>query len=156
MPDISDTFSQLLSSELQLTRSLHQLLKQESEALSQAELEPLPALQQQKKTLLKQLQHQSQQRLSWMTEQQLPHSAACIERPEFATRDDIISTWQQLADSYERNQRLSEVLSELVLAARKRTLDQLNILRGKQNDPHLYNATGKTSGLNQGSGYTQA
>lgn len=156
MPDISTTFAQLLTSELQATQTLHQLLEQELAAFSNRELEPLANLHKQKSQCLSKLQSQSRQRLEWMTEQQLPHSRECLTRPEFAADDQIQQVWQQLASSYEANQRISEVLSEMVLKARKRTIDQLNILRGKQNDPQLYSATGKTRGLNRGSGYTSA
>ena len=156
MPDISTTFAQLLISELQVTQSLHQLLEQELAAFRNRELKPLADLQQQKSQLLSTLQSQSRQRLDWMTQEQLPHSRDCLLRPEFADQNEIKTLWQQLADSYSANQQLSEVLSEMVLKARKRTIDQLNILRGKQNDPQLYSATGKARGLNRGSGYTTA
>lgn len=150
------TFAQLLTSELELTSALHQLLEQELAALQEQAMEPLSALQHTKSELLQQLQHQSQQRLDWMTQQQLPHSKECLERPDFAADEQLNQLWQQLGDGYEKNQQLSRVLGQIVLTARKRSIDLLNILHGKQNDPHLYNSNGKASGLNQGLGYTRA
>lgn len=149
-------FAQLLSSELELTSALHQLLEQELAALREQAMEPLSALQHEKSQLLKKLKKQSQQRLDWMTQQQLPHTKACLERPDFASDDTLQQRWQQLGDSYEKNQQLSRILNQIVLTARKRSIDLLNILHGKQNDPHLYNSNGKASGLNQGLGYTRA
>jgi len=156
MPANSELFAQLLNTELQHAEHLHQLLQQELQALQQQQLEPLANLQQPKTAALQTLQQHASQRLDWMTDQQLPHSSACLQRPEFAAHPDLAGLWQQLAAVYQNNQRLSELLAELVLTARKRTLQQLNILRGKQNDPQLYNANGGTSGLNKGSGYTCA
>jgi len=153
---VTDTFAQYLSTELQLTSALHQLLEQELAALSTNQLKPLAQIQQQKSILLEQLQQQADKRLQWMTHHNYPHTSKCIKRPEFADHETIPELWQQLGQSYESNQHLSAVLSELVLKLRKRTMDQMNILRGKQNDPHLYNANGKSSGLNKGSGYTCA
>lgn len=155
LPD-NEIFAQYLSSELQLTSALHQLLEQELAALSDNQLESLSSLQQEKSQQLQQLQQQANKRLQWMTEQQLPHSSTCLERPDLAADANITSLWQQLADSYKANQHTSAILTELVLTARHRTQQQLNILHGKQNDPHLYNANGKTNGVSQGQGYIQA
>lgn len=155
LPD-NEIFAQYLSSELQLTSALHQLLEQELAALSDNNLEPLSILQSNKSQQLQQLQQQAGKRLKWMEEKQYPLSSACLKRPEIAADENIISLWQQLADSYKANQHTSAILTELVLTARHRTQQQLNILHGKQNDPHLYGATGKAKGLTQGQGYIQA
>ena len=150
------TFAHLLSSELELTSALHQLLEQELAALQEQAIEPLSILQHKKSELLQQLQNQSRQGIDWMEQQQLPQTKECLKRPDFAADDHLQQQWQQLGESYEKNQKLSQVLGQIVLTARKRSIDLLNILHGKQNDPHLYNSNGKASGLNQGLGYTQA
>lgn len=149
-------FSQLLQSELQLTSDLQQVLELEMAALRANDLGPISELQPQKAELLQQIKQQAAIRLDWLTEHNLPHSVDCLQRPELADQAEIQTLWQQLHDSYSNNQQLSERLSELVLTARKRTIDRLNILRGRKNDPHLYNSSGKASGLNKGFGYTRA
>lgn len=152
----NEIFAQYLSSELQLTSALHQLLEQELAALSNNQLEPLTALQTEKSQQLKHLQQQASERLKWMEDNELPLSSACLERPEIAANANLISLWHQLADSYKANQHTSAILTELVLTARHRTQQQLNILHGKQNDPQLYSAEGKAKGFSQGQGYIQA
>lgn len=158
-------FYGLLGREQQLAAQLQQLLADElatmaqdflSDHSRQHQLAQLGKLNQQKNTLISRLKKQSQQRIDWMKNEQLPLSNACIDDPEFARQPEITALWQQLAADYQHNQQLAATLSELVLSARKRTLKQLNILRGKQNDPHLYSAQGKTHELQPGHGYIQA
>ena len=60
------TFAHLLSSELELTSALHQLLEQELAALQEQAIEPLSILQHKKSELLQQLQNQSRKRIDWI------------------------------------------------------------------------------------------
>lgn len=151
-----DQFAHLLASELSLTTALQSLLKEESQALVSQNIEQLQALQPSKQAMLHNIQQSANNRLSWMTDHDLPSSPACLEHPLIQARADIATTWQALAASYAFNRDYSEHLSELVLKARYRTQQQLKILHGRQNDPHLYNQDGKASGLNRGLGYVQA
>ncbi|ASP40626.1 hypothetical protein CHH28_19000 [Bacterioplanes sanyensis] len=151
-----EPFARYLHTELELTTALHQLLVQELDVLKQQQLEELKALQPQKQQLLQDIQACAEQRLGWMTEHQLPHSPDCLEHPDIVNSGEIQPLWQQLASQYDANRHLSETLSDLVLKARYRTQQKLQILRGGNNDPHLYNEHGKTKGVNSGQGYVQA
>ena len=148
--------TQHLQSELELTTALQSLLRQELTAIRDNQLDTLSRLQQHKQQLLQQLQPQANLRLEWLAEHNLPQDNSCLQRPELTAADDIHQLWHQLENSYTDNQQLSLTLSDLVLTMRKRTIDRLNILRGGQNDPHLYNSNGRASGLNKGLGYTRA
>lgn len=160
----TDTFSQLLTDELALTTQLYQLLAQELATLEKlisrteddTDTVTLSDLQQQKGQLLIRLQQHSHKRLTWMDDQQLPHGSQCLQHPDLIDQPHLHDLWHQLADSYQQNQYQSSVLTELVLQARQRTEQQLYILHGKQNDPHLYNASGKASAAQDNPGYISA
>ncbi|WP_320821274.1 flagellar export chaperone FlgN [Thalassolituus sp.] len=154
----SDTefFAELLNTELKTTCTLHSVLQRELSALSAKDMDVLQRLTSEKKTLLTGLQQQAQQRLQWLTDQDLPHNNQCLQRHDLAAHGDIPSLWQQLIKQYEQNQDLSVRLSEVVLSLRYRTQQQLKILHGRYNDPHLYNNEGKASGLALGNSCIQA
>lgn len=152
----TEPFVRYLCTELDIAVQLYEVLNQELDVLKDLSLEALQALQPHKQQLLTQLQQTAEQRLQWMTQQQLPHSPACLQHDCLAAHQDIPLLWQQLADQYDNNRRLSEQLSQLVLQARHRTQQRLQILRGGNNDPHLYNEQGKAKGVNTGQGYVQA
>ncbi len=145
-----------LNEELALNQRLQLVLLQEVDILREQQPEQLHGLQEPKQTLLAQIQQTASDRLAWMTSQQLSHSPACLEHPAIANHGHIPSQWQQLANLYEENRQLSAQLSELVMHARFRTQQRLQILRGGNNDPHLYNEQGKAKGVTKGQGYVQA
>ncbi|GGY39242.1 hypothetical protein GCM10011297_10560 [Bacterioplanes sanyensis] len=151
-----EPLARYLHDELALNQRLQQLLHQEVDVLRQLQPEQLQPLQAPKQTLLAQIQQTANERLEWMTSQQLPHSPACLEHPDIANQDQILKLWQQLASAYDDNRQLSAQLTELVLVARHRTQQRLQILRGSNNDPHLYNEQGQAKGVNKGQGYVQA
>lgn len=154
----SDTefFAALLNTELKTTCTLHSVLQRELSALSAKDMDALKYLTPEKQTLLASLQQQAQQRLQWLTDQNLPHNHQCLLRQDLAAHAEIPSLWQQLIDQYEQNQHLSARLSEVVLSLRYRTQQQLKILHGRHNDPHLYNNEGKASGPALGNSCIQA
>jgi len=154
----SDTefFAALLNTELQTTCTLHSVLQRELSALSGKDIDALQCLIPEKQTLLATLQQQAQQRLQWLIDQDLPHNNQCLQRQDLAAHAEIPSLWQQLIHQYEQNQHLSVRLSEVVLLLRYRTQQQLKILHGRHNDPHLYNNEGKASGLTLGNNCIQA
>jgi len=154
----SDTefFAALLNTELKTTCTLHSVLQRELSALSAKDMDAMQHLTPEKQTLLANLQRQAQQRLQWLTEQDLPHNNQCLQRHDLAVHAEIPSLWQQLINQYDKNQHLSVRLSEVVLSLRYRTQQQLKILHGRHNDPHLYNNEGKASGLTLGNSCIQA
>jgi len=142
--------ARLMSSELDTSRQLYSLLQQEMDAVTHyrtAELDTLNPAKEQQVTLLKQ---HAGERLQWMKDHELPLSPACLKHEEIRNAPDIHPLWQQLAAQYDANRQLSERLSEMVLALRYRAEQKLRILHAQHNDPHLYNANGKTAGTHPG------
>lgn len=150
MPQDTAHFARLLSSELDTASELHTLLQQELDALNSGNSAALGELNPAKQQLLMQLRQQASERLTWMSDQQLPHSSECLQRKDIATQPEIIRLWHMLSDAYEHNRDLSARLAEVVLALRFRTQQKLKILHAQHNDPHLYNEKGKASGVSRG------
>lgn len=146
----------MLAEELNLTREIHGILLQERQALTDSDLNALQDLRKTSTLRLSLLKEHARTRLQWMQAQDLPCNATCLQHPAIAAAANIHHLWQQLEAQYRDNQLLSQQLSEIVLSARQRTLQKLRILRGQQNDPHLYDVKGKASSLNKGYGYIQA
>ncbi|UXD88278.1 flagellar protein FlgN [Thalassolituus hydrocarboniclasticus] len=151
----TEQFAAFLQTELELATGIHTILEQERDALAASDLQSLQTLQQEKTLCLHQLQEHAANRLQWMKKSNLPQSAQCLQHPDIAAAANIPPLWQKLEEQYKQNQKLSIQLSDIVLHARHRTLQKLKILRGQQNDPHLYNDKGKASSLKQGQGYIQ-
>lgn len=146
----TDLFARLLSSELDSSRHLHELLTQEVVALTKnqpAELEQLNPL---KQTALADLRMAAGKRLQWMTDNNLLHSPKSIEHPELQNTPLILELWQSLAGQYETTRQLSATLNEMVLAMRFRTQQKLKILHAQHNDPHLYNENGRATNAHRG------
>lgn len=144
-----------LEQEYQLAEHLYRLMQQEQDALASHDLRALQELQQQSASAVNQLQTQATLRLQWMQEQHYPLAAACLDHPSLQPAANLRRLWTRLEKQYQLNQTLSAVLAEVVLSARHRTQQKLKILRGQQNDPHLYNDKGEASRLRQGQGYIQ-
>lgn len=141
----TDTFTRLLSSELDSSRVLHNLLQQEITALSDNHPDQLEQLNPLKQNALANLRTAAGTRLQWMTDNHLLHNAKSIEHPELQNIPAIRTLWQDLAAQYEATRQLSARLNEMVLAMRFRTQQKLKILHAQQNDPHLYNENGRAS-----------
>ncbi|MDK2779471.1 MAG: flagellar export chaperone FlgN [Pseudomonadota bacterium] len=149
-------FASLLDQELTTARDIHGLMLQEKDALSANDLNTLQQLQQTKAARLQTLKDTAQTRLQWMQDQHLDSSAICLSHPDIRRAANIGHLWQELESQYHSNRTLSQQLSDIVLTARHRTLQKLKILRGRQNDPHLYDNKGNANNLSQGQGYIQA
>ena len=156
MQSDSQHFTQLLNSEQELATHLHQLLSDEKTALQSNDLARLQQLQPQRDTAIEELARRAKSRLTWMDDHQLPHSSECLTHPLLQDQPAVANQWQTLAEQYQRNHSLSEQLAEVVLQLRKRKREQLKILRGQQNDPHLYNQNGNTLGLSSSASYIKA
>ena len=152
----TEYFAAMLSQELELTQQIHGILQQEKEALRANDLPVLQQLQQSSGHSLNRLKEHAAGRLQWMASHGLPHSSACLDHPDLQQAANIRLLWQQLEAQYRTNQSLSQQLSDIVLGARQQTIQKLKILRGRENDPHLYDNKGNASNLNQGQGYIQA
>lgn len=150
-----DYFASLLRREYELAWQLHKLMEQEKDALADHNLQALNDLRHQSTVAIEQLRTQAGSRLQWMQHRQLPLSAACLDDPALQPATQLIPLWDQLESQYLHNRTLSETLAEVVLSARYRTQQKLKILRGQQNDPHLYNDKGEASRLRHGQGYIQ-
>lgn len=149
-------FAELLHQEQHVLNALHKLLLEQQQQLKLNDLAAFEALQPGSAALVAQLQTQCEQRLAWMTEQQLPLSKDCLQLLPSQTRSDIAKIWQQLDLSYQQNQVLSATLAETVLHLRHRTQQKLDILRGQPNESRLYDNKGKASLLAPGQKYVRA
>ena len=156
MSQDNDTLASLLEQELALAVQLHQLMEQEHTALGANDLQALQELQPRSARQVEQLSNLASDRLQWMKDQQLPLAASCLDHPSLQPAANLRRLWQALEAQYLSNRQLSETLAEIVLAARFRTQQKLKILRGQQNDPHLYNGKGEAKNVQKGQGYIQA
>jgi flagella synthesis protein FlgN len=159
--NLHQIFSQQLSQELELASTLHRLLCEERDLLDPPDIKALSELQEIKKEQLIRLQALSQVRCAWLEEQQIPLNKHCCQHPLLQSESteenqQLAALWQQLADQFKENRRLTEILSVIVLSARKRTQSLMKILRGQKNTPNLYNKSGQSQGNSAGLGYAKA
>lgn len=154
-------FKQRLMLELESAQALHQLLTQERELLDPPQLHALKAIQQKKQQQLQRLKKLTEERCSWLDQQQIPLDQHCIEHSLLRHQDEqqqaeLVALWQQLADQFIENRKQTDVLSGIVLQARARTQNLLKILRGQKNAPNLYTKNGQAMNTDNSSGYAKA
>jgi flagella synthesis protein FlgN len=159
--NLHQIFYQQLSQELELASTLHRLLCEERELLDPPDIKALGKLQDTKQEQLAHFQTLTQARCSWLEEQQIPLDKHCYQHALLQSEDPnknekLAILWQQLADQFEKNRHLTEVLYSIVLTARKRTQSLMKILRGQKNTPNLYTKSGQSQGTSAGLGYAKA
>jgi flagella synthesis protein FlgN len=159
--NLHQIFYQQLSQELAVACTLHRLLCEEHELLDPPNIEALSELQQEKQVQLGRLKNLSDKRCQWLKEQQIPLTKDCYLHPSLQSQNkeenqQLATLWQQLADQFIENRRLTDILSTIVLTARQRTLSLMKILRGQQNTPNLYTKSGQAQGVAKGLGYAKA
>ncbi len=161
MANLHQTFYLQLSQELAVASTLHRLLCEERELLDPPNIEALGQLQEEKTLQLDKLKALTEQRCRWLKHQQIPLDKDCFRHPLLQSKDSaenqqLALLWQQLADQYTENRRLTDILSLIVLTARQRTQNLMKILRGQKNTPNLYNKSGQSQGTSAGLGYAKA
>ena len=161
MANLHQIFYQQLSQELAVACTLHRLLCEERELLDPPNIEALSALQDDKKAQLEQLKVLTGQRCSWLKELNIPLDKHCYQNPLLQSdiseeNQQLAELWQQLADQFIENRRLTDILSTIVLTARQRTQSLMKILRGQKNTPNLYTKSGQSQGTSTGLGYAKA
>jgi flagellar biosynthesis/type III secretory pathway chaperone len=159
--NLQQIFSLQLQQELAVARTLHRLLCEERELLDPPNVKALTDLQQEKLLQLNTLKELSNQRCHWLTEQQIPLNKHCYLSPLLQSdipsdNQQLADLWQQLADQFEQNRDLTEILATIVLTARQRTQSLMKILRGQKNTPNLYTKSGQTQLGSAGLGYAKA
>lgn len=150
-----------LEKELAVARTLHRLLCEERELLDPPNIKALTELQQEKLEYLDKLKKLSIQRCDLLTELNIPLDKHCYLSPLLQSdtgsdNSNLARLWQDLADQFEQNRRLTEILATIVLTARQRTQTLMKILRGKKNTPNLYTKSGQTQSGSEGLGYAKA
>ena len=161
MANLHQIFYHQLSQELELASTLHRLLCEERDLLDPRNLEALSELQAVKQQQLTDLKALSQVRCAWLEEHLIPLDKYCyqhplLQSPKNEDNELLAALWQQLADQFIENRRLTEILSVIVLSARQRTQSLMKILRGQKNSPNLYTKSGQTQGTSTGLGYAKA
>jgi flagella synthesis protein FlgN len=159
--NLHQIFYQQLSQELEIANTLHGLLCEERELLDPPNIEALSELQVLKLQQLTDLEALAQVRCAWLEEHHIPLDKHCFQHPLLQSKkiEDnklLAALWQQLADQFKENRRLTEILSVIVLTARKRTQSLMTILRGQKNSPNLYTRSGQTKEASTGLGYAKA
>ena len=161
MANLHQIFYQQVSQELELASTLHRLLCDERDLLDPPNIEALSELQEIKQQQLADLKALSQIRCTWLEKHHIPLDKHCFQHPllQSAKQEDnelLAALWQQLADQFKENRRLTDILSIIVLNARKRTQSLMKILRGQKNTPNLYTKSGQTQKSSTGLGYAKA
>lgn len=161
MANLHQLFYQQLSQELDIANTLHRLLCDERELLDPPNIEALSKLQAVKQQQLADLKALSQVRCAWLEKHQIPLDKYCFLHPllqsdDPADNERLAALWQQLADQFKENRHLTDILSIIVLNARKRTQSLMKILRGQKNTPNLYTKSGQTQATSTGLGYAKA
>jgi len=150
-----------LTQELAVARTLHRLLCEERELLDPPDIQALTDLQDEKLLHLGKLKELSNQRCSWLTEHGIALSKNCylaesIQSDNQDENQQLAALWQELADQFQQNRDLTDILSTIVLTARQRTQSLMKILRGQKNTPNLYTKSGQTQPGSSGLGYAKA
>ena len=161
MDNLHQVFSLQLQQELAVARTLHRLLCEERKLLDPPNIEALTDLQQEKLLQLNALKELSNQRCHWLTKQQIPLDKHCYLSPLLQSdipseNQQLAGVWQELADQFEQNRNLTEILATIVLTARQRTQSLMKILRGQKNTPNLYTKSGQSQSGSAGLGYAKA
>jgi flagellar biosynthesis/type III secretory pathway chaperone len=161
MANLHQIFYEQLSQELEIANTLHRLLCEERELLDPPNIEALSELQTLKLQQLTDLEASAQVRCAWLEEHHIPLDKHCCQHPLLQSKKNednelLAALWQQLADQFKENRRLTEILSVIVLTERKRTQSLMKILRGQKNSPNLYTRSGQTQGKSTGLGYAKA
>ena len=161
MANLHAEFYQQLSAELDIARTLHQLLLTERSLLEPPQFTALAKLQEHKKQQLNALKTQSQRRCDWLNQQHIELNSDCIRHPKIlsAVAEDnarLEHMWQQLADQIEQNSRLTDVLSHIVLEARLKTQKLIKILRGQKNSSNVYDKRGQAPSKQMATGFAKA
>ena len=161
MTSLHQEFKQQLMLELETAQTLHQLLTKERELLDPPELHALKAIQKEKQQHLTKLKQLTDQRCEWLQQHQIPLDKHCIQHASLRHDDEQQQTelealWQQLADLFIENRKLTDILSGIVLRARQRTQNLLKILRGQKNAPNLYTKSGQSMSTENSNGYAKA
>lgn len=161
MADSHKAFFLQLEKELAVARTLHRLLCEERKLLDPPEIKALTDIQQEKLKHLNALKELSNQRCNLLRDLEIPLDKHCYLAPQLQSESAsdntrLASLWQDLADQFEENRRITAVLANIVLTARQRTQSLMKILRGKKNTPNLYTKSGLTQSGSKGLGYAKA
>lgn len=143
-------FKELLQQEHSIAAALYDLLLDEEKTIANNKLPQITDQKKQHQLLVTQLQEQAEKRLQWMQDNQLPLSSECLLDPAIQQEATIDRLWHTLSEQYLLNQKLSAKLAEVTLGLRHRTQQKLNILHGRNNEPSVYNKSGKTNPNMQG------
>ena len=161
MANLHQIFVLQLTQELAVARTLHRLLCEERELLDPPDIQALTDLQEEKLLHLAKLKELSNNRCSWLTEHDIALTKNCylsalIQSDDQHENLQLAALWQELADQFEQNRRLTDILSTIVLTARQRTQSLMKILRGQKNTPNLYTKSGQAQTGSAGLGYAKA
>lgn len=147
---------EMMQQEIKTAQTVRQIMQDEQHAIEQRQLETLEQLTTKKATVLKQLQHEAENRLTWLQQQQLPLTSHCLTIPPISNCATSQSLWQELTDIYADNRHQSEKLADIVLTLRRRTQKKLELLRGQISGSPLYNQTGTTQSDSKSLGSVKA
>ena len=161
MANLHKIFVLQLTQELAVARTLHRLLCEERELLDPPNIKALTDLQDEKLLHLTKLKELSNQRCNWLTEHDIALTKNCylselIQSDDQDENQQLAALWQELADQFQQNRDLTDILSTIVLTARQRTQSLMKILRGQKNSPNLYTKSGQTQPGSSGLGYAKA
>ncbi|MBB3168455.1 flagella synthesis protein FlgN [Simiduia aestuariiviva] len=149
--------AKIIDQECRAASNLLQLLKRESVALSQRNIDELANIIEQKSQELVTLDQAGKQRHALLTQQKLPaddkHWRLLLSR----CRDEkLLQLWQSLEQNIKRCKMENETNGKL-LARSQRVLDRLTaVLKGQSADTSLYNQKGNHNAGKRTLTYAQA
>ena len=144
---MSSTHRQIMSALIQKDKAtitqLKHTLQQECEALKTRAHSELPRLIEEKNQFLQSLEHSSGQRAQILKASSLPTTKEAWEQLLVDVADqEIQDEWQWIQSEFKQCHSMNEVNGKLISRSRNTLGHLVNILKGQESTPDLYNQSG--------------
>ncbi len=144
--EVASELALMLSQEQSTVDQLKQVLKQESVALAQRNIQDIESSASIKSKLLKTFSKQVQARLRYLSTQKLEASETgllqLLDTLNIASKETIEQQWSKLKQDFQFLQKQNELNGLVIQNSQARNRSLLNILHGNKNQPNLYNESG--------------
>jgi|GEM_PF-1777384 len=143
---VANELAQMLSVEQTTVDQLKQVLKQESDALTQHDIKAIESSASVKSKLLKAFSKQVQARLRYLSTQKLDASESglfdLLNSLDTQLQASIKQQWLTLKKDFNSLLLQNETNGAVIQHSQARNRSLLNILHGNKNQPNLYNESG--------------
>lgn len=143
----ANTLSELIHSDLEHFGTLHELLAEERQILGHRDFDAFRTLLEEKNALLRKLEAHHNQRTQVLTTLGLPPDGAGVEAFLDANADTSAQAeWRTLQSLIQQCREQNEINARITHRARATNRQLLDIIRGGDDVPALYNPRGEANG----------